>query len=125
MRSMPLLPVFAAIAALLAAQPLLAHHSATMFDDSRTVELKGMVKELQWSNPHIWLQIVVEEKGVAREWSIEGGSPNTLSRRGWRATTFKPGDTVTVRVNPMKDGTAAGLFVGARFADGQTLGRWD
>jgi len=125
MRSMPLLPAFAAIAMLLVAQPMLAHHSATMFDDTRTVELKGTVKELQWSNPHIWLQIVVEEKGVAREWSIEGGSPNTLSRRGWRATTFKPGDAVTVRVNPMKDGTAAGLFVGARFADGQTLGRWE
>jgi len=122
---MPLLPAFAAIAMLLVAQPMLAHHSATMFDDTRTVELKGTVKELQWSNPHIWLQIVVEEKGVAREWSIEGGSPNTLSRRGWRATTFKPGDAVTVRVNPMKDGTAAGLFVGARFADGQTLGRWE
>ena len=91
----------------------------------KSLELKGAVKELQWANPHIWLQLVVEEKGAAKEWSIEGGSPNTLSRRGWRSTTFKPGDEVTVRVNPMKDGTTAGLFVGAKFADGKTLGRWE
>ena len=125
MRWMPVVRAFTAVGSLLVAQPLLAHHSAAMFDDTKVVELKGAVKELQWSNPHIWLQLVVEEKGVAHEWSIEGGSPNTLSRRGWRSTTFKPGDEVTVRVNPMKDGTTAGLFVGARFADGKTLGRWE
>lgn len=103
----------------------LAHHSASMFDDSRVLEKKGVVKELQWTNPHVWLQVVVEEKGTKTEWSLEGGSPNTLSRQGWRATTFKAGDMVTVRFNPMKDGSAAGLFVGARFdSDGKTIGRW-
>ena len=110
---------------LLVVESLHAHHSAAMFDDARVLELKGTVKELQWTNPHIWLQIVVDEQGAKREWSLEGGSPNTLSRRGWRSTTFKPGDVVTVRINPMKDGTAAGLFVGAKFADGKTLGRWE
>jgi hypothetical protein len=102
-----------------------AHHSAAMFDDSRVVELKGVVKELQWTNPHVWLQITVDEKGTKKEWSVEAGSPNTLSRTGWRSTSFKPGDAVTVRVNPMKDGSAAGNFVGAKFeSDGHTLGRW-
>ena len=105
---------------------VLAHHSASMFDDAKVVEKKGIVKELQWTNPHVWLQVVVEENGKKTEWSLEGGSPNTLSRRGWRSTTFKAGDVVTVRLNPMKDGTAAGLFVGAKFAsDGHTIGRWD
>jgi hypothetical protein len=104
----------------------LAHHSATMFDDTKVIELTGIVKEMQWANPHIWIQLVVEDNGARKEWSLEGGSPNTLSRRGWRSTTFKPGDVVTVRLNPMKDGTAAGLFVGAKFAsDGHTIGRWD
>jgi hypothetical protein len=111
---------------LCAAAPALAHHSAAMFDDTKVLEKKATVKELQWANPHVWLQVVVvDEKGTKTEWSLEGGSPNTLSRQGWRATTFKPGDTVTVRFNPMKDGTAAGQFVGAKFeSDGKTIGRW-
>jgi hypothetical protein len=96
-----------------------------MFDDAKVVEKKGTVKELQWTNPHIWLQVVIEENGTKTEWSLEGGSPNTLSRQGWRATTFKAGDVVTVRFNPMRDGSAGGLFIGAKFeADGKTIGRW-
>jgi hypothetical protein len=102
-----------------------AHHSAAMFDDTKVLELKGTVKELQWTNPHIWLQVIVEDQGKKTEWSIEGGSPNSLSRQGWRATTFKAGDRIAVRISPMKDGTAAGNFIGARWdADGKTLGRW-
>lgn len=102
-----------------------AHHSAAMFDDTKVTVIKGRVKELQWTNPHVWLQVVVEDGGKMVEWSIEGGSPNSLSRTGWRATTFKPGDVVSVRINPMKDGTHAGAFIGARFeADGKTVGRW-
>jgi hypothetical protein len=113
------------VAASIAVTPVLAHHSAAMFDDARVLELKGTVKELQWANPHIWLQVIVDEKGRKTEWSLEGGSPNSLSRQGWRSTTFKPGDVVTVRLNPMKDGTPAGAFVGAKFdADGKTIGRW-
>ena len=105
--------------------PVLAHHSAAMFDDAKVVEKKGIVKELQWTNPHVWLQVVIDESGKKTEWSLEGGSPNTLSRQGWRAFTFKAGDVVTVRFNPMKDGSAAGQFVGAKFdADGKTIGRW-
>ena len=104
---------------------VLAHHSASMFDDAKVVEKKAVVKELQWTNPHVWLQVVIDENGKKTEWSLEGGSPNTLSRQGWRASTFKAGDTVTVRFNPMKDGSAAGLFIGAKFdADGKTIGRW-
>lgn len=108
------------------ASPLRAHHSAAMFDDTKVVELEGTVKALQWTNPHVWLQILVGEPGAVTEWSLEGGSPNSLSRRGWRSTTFEPGDVVTVRLNPMKDGTPAGAFIGAKFeADGSTIGRWD
>ena len=109
---------------ILATQTVIAHHSAAMFDDEKVVEFTGTVKELQWTNPHIWIQVVVDDKGVKKEWSIEGGSPNSLSRNGWRSTTFKPGDLVTVRVNPMKDGTPGGQFIAAKFADGKTIGRW-
>jgi hypothetical protein len=116
--------VLLAAGVILASQTVIAHHSAAMFDDEKVVELTGTVKELQWTNPHIWIQVMVDDKGVKKEWSIEGGSPNSLSRNGWRSTTFKPGDVVTVRVNPMKDGTPGGQFIAAKFADGKTIGRW-
>jgi hypothetical protein len=103
-----------------------AHHAATMFDTTKVVEMTATVKEMQWTNPHIWIQVYVSKPdGSKQEWSIEGGGPNSLSRQGWRPTSFKPGDVVTLRINPMRDGTPAGLFVGARFSDSTTLGRWD
>ena len=116
------------VAALLiaGALPLAAHHSAAMFDNTKVVEIKGTIKEFQWTNPHVWIQVVVQKSpGTSEEWSIEGGGPNTLSRQGWRPTSFKAGEAVTLRINPMRDGTTAGLFVGAKFADSKTLGRWD
>ena len=126
MRSTKIMTTLLAGVVLVAARPLAAHHSAAMFDDTKVVELSGTVKALQWTNPHVWLQVVVEDQGRATEWSFEGGSPNSLSRQGWRSTTFKPGDVVTVRLRPMKDGTAAGQFIGAKFdADGHTIGRWE
>ena len=101
-----------------------AHHSAAMFDDARVLELKGTIKEMQWKNPHVWIQLDVQNGATKEEWSIEGGSPNSLSRAGWRPTTFSPGATVTVRLNPMKDGSTGGQFIGAQFADGKTIGNW-
>jgi hypothetical protein len=104
----------------------IAHHSANMFDSERTVEISGTIKEFQWTNPHVWIQVTVEnEAGDLEEWSIEGGGPNSLSRRGWRPTTFKPGDAVAFKVHPMRNGAPAGLFIGAQLADGATLGRWE
>jgi len=110
----------------LTVRPLLAHHSAAMFDNQKMTEITGTIKELQWTNPHIWIQIDAKNQaGAKEEWSVEGGSPNSLSRQGWMKTSFKPGDVVTLRINPMRDGTHAGSFVAAKFADGKTLGRWE
>src|SRR5262245_59810020 len=108
------------------ARTLLAHHSAAMFDHEKVKELTGTIKEFQWKNQHVWIQIeITNAAGAKEEWSIEGGGPNSLSRNGWRPTTFKPGDAVSIRVNPMKDGSAAGQFIGAKFADGKTVGNWE
>ena len=101
--------------ALSVAAPLLAHHSGAMFDNQKTVELTGTVKEFERQNP----------AGAKEEWSVEGGSPNSLSRNGWRKSTFTPGAAVSIRINPMRDGSHAGNFVGAKFADGKTIGRWE
>ena len=129
MRHFPRIPTALAgltLVLLFAGGTALAHHSAAMFDSAKVIELTGVVKEFQWTNPHVWIQLEVSDaSGAKKEWSIEGGGPNSLSRQGWRPTTFKFGTTVTLRVNPMRDGTSGGLFVGARFADATTLGRWD
>ncbi|MDB5690290.1 MAG: hypothetical protein JWL91_2166, partial [Sphingomonas bacterium] len=75
------------------------------------------------TNPHSWLQVVTGEPGrPGKEYSIEMGSPNTLSRGGWRRTSFKPGDRVTVIIHPMRDGSAGGALVSAVDAQGKPLG---
>ena len=109
------------------AQTLIAHHAGTMFDETRTTELTGTVKEFQFTNPHAWIQVMVDTRpGEApKEWSLEWSSPNQLSRQGIRPSTFKPGTKVTIRINPMRDGSAAGHFVAAKFDDGKTVGRWE
>jgi hypothetical protein len=123
-RTIALLVITAAV--LLAAQTLFAHHSASMFDPEKVKELTGTIKEFQWKNPHVWIQLNVQSaSGAKEEWSIEGGGPNSLSRQGWRPTTFKPGDPVVIKVNPMKDGSTGGLFVGAKLSDGKTLGNFE
>jgi hypothetical protein len=102
-----------------------AHHAATMFDREQTVELVGTVRDFQWTSPHIWIQMQIEtDSGEVEEWSIEGGTPSRLYRSGWRPSTFKPGDSVTIRGYPMRDGGKAALFIGAKLEDGTTLGRY-
>ena len=106
--------------------PVSAHHAASMFDRNESVDLVGKIVEFQWTNPHIWIQISVENKdGELEEWSIEGGVPNRLYRSGWRPNSFVPGQSVTVRGFPMRDGGRAALFVGAKLEDGSTLGRFE
>jgi hypothetical protein len=103
-----------------------AHHSDAMFDREQVRELSGIVKEFQFTNPHTWVQLNVSDaSGKVVEWSLEWGSPNQLGRQGIRPSTFAPGATVMIRTNPMRDGTPGGAFIGARFPDGTTIGRWD
>ncbi len=118
--------ISAGLAALLTVYPIaLAHHSNAMFDKSEVRQATATVKEFQWTNPHVWIQVYLEnDDGEVEEWSIEGGGPNTLFRKGWRPNSFKPGAIVEFKFYPMHDGSNAALFVGARFASGETLGNW-
>ncbi len=110
---------------LLSSTLAMAHHSSAMFNKSVVREETVTVREFQWSNPHVWIQIVLtNEEGEEVEWSIEGLGPNSLFRSGWRPNSFKPGDVIEIRFNPMHDGSNAGGFIGAKFADGHTLGTW-
>jgi len=104
----------------------IAHHSGVEFDTTRVVELTGTIKEFQFKNPHTWIQVLVPgPKGESVEWSLEWGSPNALGREGYRPTSFPVGAKVTVRINPMKSGSAGGAFIGAKLEDGKTIGTWN
>lgn len=96
-----------------------AHHSAAMFDMSKTVTLQGTVKEFQYTNPHSWLQVLVQgADGKTVEWGFESEGPSTLMRVGIKLKTFQPGDKVTVVAHPMRDGRPAGAWISATKADG-------
>ena len=100
-----------------------AHHSTAMFEPENRVTLTGTVKDFQWTNPHAWIQVAVTgADGKSADWSFECGSPNTLSRQGWKPSTLKMGDQITVVANPMKDGTNAGLLYTVTLSDGRVLG---
>ena len=114
------------IAGLFVSMPLMAHHSGAGFDSDKVAEITGTVKEFQFKNPHTWIQVIVEDgKGQKTEWSLEWGSPNMLGRQGYRPSTFPTGAKVTIKMHPMKDGSPAGEFMAAKFADGKVIGQWD
>lgn len=108
------------IAAMVA--PLAAHHSFSMFDTTTQKTVTGNVKELQWTNPHIWLWIyVTNDKGVKDTYGFEGMSPNFLERRGWTRNTLKVGDKITITYNPMRDGNNGGMFMRGTMESGKVL----
>ena len=108
---------------LLAASAALAHHSFAMFDQTKTVTLQGAVKELRWTNPHVFIQVLVKnDKGAEDEWSIEMTSPEHLSRTGWRPGTLKPGDKVTLNIHPLVDGDNGGQYLSGTGPGGPLIG---
>jgi hypothetical protein len=110
--------------ALLLSVPLQAHHSGTMFDPMKQVTLKGTVKEFVFTNPHVTILITVtDDKGQTVDWSIEAASTQALVRTGWRKSSLKYGDTVTIVGRPLKDGRPGAQLVQATLADGTELGR--
>jgi hypothetical protein len=102
--------------------PVSAHHSFSVFNTSETKTVTGTVKEIEWTNPHIWLWVnVPNEKGGVDVYAFEGMSPNFLERRGWTRTTLKAGDKITVDYNPLRDGKNGGMFRTGRMENGKTL----
>ena len=112
----------AALALIAASIPAAAHHTLAGYIQTRADVLIGKVKEFQWTNPHSWIQVNVPGAGgKVVEWSIEGGSPNGLARKGWKSTSLKPGDKITAVINPMKDGSNGGSLKSVTTPDGKTL----
>lgn len=101
----------------------LGHHSFAMFEREKKVTLVGTVREFQWTNPHSWIEMdVPDSTGKPEHWSVEMNSPNNLGRQGWRSSTLKPGDKVTVVISPLRNGDKGGLFVSATLPNGKVLG---
>ena len=113
--------VMAGVAAF--AVPLFAHHGAASYDTSKTVTVAGTVTEYVWSNPHVLVKLdAKDDSGNVAHWVVEAWNPVTQASRGWSKNTFKPGDEVTVTVEPVKNGNPVGRVVGVVLPNGQTLG---
>jgi hypothetical protein len=126
----PLLIAVLAISGLSA--PAFAHHSfAAEYDSTKVVMLTGAITKVDWSNPHVYFYIDVEDdKGNVTSWSMEMGAPGALRGRGWDKNTLKIGEVVTVEATRAKDGgnhanarnvmvASTGKKLGAASSEGQ------
>ena len=110
------------LAILLLSGAALAHHSGAPFDRSRTVTLEGAIKEYQFENPHVWIEVLVpQEDGSTIQWSIEGEGRATMTRLGLGRTSISPGDAVTIRAHPLRDGRPGGSFIEITLPDGSVI----
>ena len=103
--------------------PVAAHHSFSMFDQSAPVTLNGVVTSVEWTNPHVYIEMDLTEplKGH-RHWSIELGSPSILQRGGWKFNSVKKGDKVSAVVSPLRNGEPGSLLTRITLPDGRVLG---
>ena len=100
-----------------------SHHAAApVFDMSAEKTVMGVVKQVDWTNPHIWIWLDVQNaSGQVETWGFEGMSPNFLARRGWTRTSLLPGMRITVTFRPLRDGKAGGMFMTGKLGDGKVL----
>jgi hypothetical protein len=113
----------AALAILLTAGAAFAHHSPIVFDRTRQVTLTGTVTEFRWGNPHSWIHIdVADADGKVVNWSIEMNPASHLAREGWRSSTLKTGDKITVVVYPLRNDEKGGQYISVTLPDGKKLG---
>ncbi len=99
----------------------MAHHSFAMFDIDNRITLTGVVREFQWTNPHVLIWVYVEEEGEDEPvtWAIEMTSVGNMRREGWNRETLVPGDNVELLVNPLRNGQpGAGFYAIKNLDDG-------
>jgi uncharacterized protein DUF6152 len=112
-----------AIVGLCAALPASAHHSfAGEFDANKRIQLEGTVTKVEWINPHAWIHIDVKKPdGTVESWAIEGGTPNTLMRRGFTKDSLKAGTVIMVDGYLARDGSNRANGRDVTFTDGRKL----
>lgn len=118
-----LMIVMAGASLLLAAVPVWAHHAfAAEFDAKKPVKLEGKVTKMEWINPHAWIHVDVKNAdGTVTNWMIEGGTPNTLLRRGFTKDSLAIGTDVVVDGYQAKDGSFRANGRDITFTDGRKL----
>jgi hypothetical protein len=105
-----------------ASWPVSAHHSSSSYDMEHPVNVKGVVKNMEWTNPHVFIFLdVKDESGGVEEWRVEGNSPNMLTRVGWRKEMINPGETLQVNGAPSKSGSKVMRLISLTLANGQKL----
>lgn len=103
--------------------PAYVHHSGAMFERNKEITLNGTISEFTWMNPHSSFKVnVVGANGEIEVWAVEMNGPNNLIRLGWKRSTIKKGDKVTVIINPLRNGQFGGWYRGITLPDGTTLG---
>ena len=115
--------MIAGLGLLLAAVPVLAHHSfAAEFDAKKPVKLSGTVTKMEWINPHAWIYIDVKNTdGTVTNWMVEAGAPNALLRRGWTKNSLLPGTEIVIEGYQAKDGANRANGRDMTFKDGKKL----
>lgn len=117
-------PLLAGAGLLLAAIPVLAHHSfAAEFDSTKPITLEGKFIKMDWVNPHSWIHLSAlnKETGKIETWDVETGPPNTLYRNGWRKDAIKEGEEITVIGTLAKNGSNTVNARSVKTPDGRTL----
>jgi len=116
------LGVVLAGAGLIVPASVVAHHGAATFDTGKEITLKGVVTEWIWANPHCFLKFdAKDDTGTIRNWAVETQNPVTMLSRGFARRAFKPGDAVTVRLEPVKNGAPVGRMLTVLLPNSQTL----
>jgi Family of unknown function (DUF6152) len=113
----------AVLVLLLTAAPAPAHHAfSAEFDADKPIHLEGTVTKMEWINPHAWVHIDVQRAdGAVEKWMIEGGTPNTLLRRGFTKNSILPGTKIVVDGYQAKDGSLKGNGRDLTLPDGRKL----
>jgi len=115
-------PVAAAVALLVLSASLNAHHANAIFETGKRVTVKGTVTEWFWANPHCLLRFdVTDESGKVVHWVAETQAPPNMIPFGWSKQSFKPGDEVTLTLEPVRNGQPLGRLLQALLPDGKTL----
>jgi hypothetical protein len=101
-------------------RPLFAHHSSASYDMEHPVNMKGVVSNMEWTNPHVFIYLdVKDDSGSVEQWRVEGNSPNMLVRAGWKKEMIKAGDQIVVNGALAKSGSKVMRLISLTLASGQ------